>query len=157
MSNFLENRDIQWEKEYFETIMGISPDRNTYASCGCKILVQEARLPEKTKGGIEILKSVRKEWMNATPIGKIIAMGPDVYQIDNDQETPIGYSFAYIGDWVQYTSIERQKVYFSPKEDENFFYIWDNKILARSNNPYLWFKKFSNSGEFDEFFYSPKA
>ena len=71
-------------------------DEKFYVS-GVKIAIEIYLRPKVTKGGIIMADGMRSRDIIDSPVGRVIAIGPDAYK-----ESVIARPYCKIGDWVMY-------------------------------------------------------
>lgn len=92
---------------------------------GYRILLRAVILPEATKRGIILTESYKKLERRAYNVGLVLKMGDLAYKpLDKFGGKP----FCDVGDWVFYSSYEREEVYIN---DQLCFFINDERIYAK--------------------------
>lgn len=91
---------------------------------GYRILLKAVVIPERSKGGIIYDETYRKAETRGHHVGRVLKMGPMTYQ-------PIekfgGAPYCQVGDWVIYSSYERDEIYIN---NHLCFFINDERIYA---------------------------
>lgn len=91
---------------------------------GYRVLLRAIKLPETTKGGIMLPEKMRNMERRAYNIGLVLKMGPQAYQpLENFGGSP----YCKIGDWVYYSSYERDEVNIN---NNLCYFINDERIYA---------------------------
>jgi len=91
---------------------------------GYRILLKAIDIPEITKGGIYLHHSYRNQERRGHNVGRVLKMGPMAYQ---PLEKFGGSPYCQIGDWVIYSSYERDEIYI---DNHLCFFINDERIYA---------------------------
>jgi co-chaperonin GroES (HSP10) len=91
---------------------------------GYRILVLAPAISEKTKGGIILSDSLRALESRGHNIGLVLKLGPLAYQ---PSEKFGGKPYCNVGDWVIYSSYERDEIKIN---DKLCFFINDERIYA---------------------------
>jgi co-chaperonin GroES (HSP10) len=91
---------------------------------GYRILLKAVTLPETTKGGIMLPEKMRNMERRAYNIGLVLKMGPQAFF---PLERFGGVPFCEIGDWVYYSSYERDEVNIN---NHLCYFINDERIYA---------------------------
>lgn len=95
---------------------------------GYRILLKAVELPEKTKAGIILTESYKKLEKRSYNVGKVIKMGHMSFQ---PLEKFCGQAYCSVGDWVHFSSYEREEVYIN---DYLCYYINDERIYSVISN-----------------------
>jgi len=95
---------------------------------GRQILVQIAKLKEKSKGGIIFTDTTRSDAENTLAFGKVIATGYDAYR-DSSSVGEFGHKWAQVGDIVRFPRYSPNKFTVKP-EDITFVYLDDTEIYG---------------------------
>ncbi len=91
---------------------------------GYRILLKAISLPEKTKGGLILGESMRNMEKRAYNIGLVLKMGDQSYL---PLEKFGGKPYCSVGDWVYYSSYERDEVNIN---NHLCYFINDERIYA---------------------------
>ncbi len=91
---------------------------------GYRVLLKAIALPEKTKGGLILSESLRNMEKRSYNIGLVLKMGDQAYQ---PLERFGGKPYCSIGDWVYYSSYERDEVNIN---NHLCYFINDERIYA---------------------------
>lgn len=89
---------------------------------GHRLLLKAVNLPEKTASGLIIPDSVRESMVAKYDLGLVIGCGPECYM---DRERFPSGPRCKIGDWVDFSPMEKSKKYFN---DHLCYFINDDKI-----------------------------
>ena len=91
---------------------------------GYRILLKAVTLPEKTKGGIFLPERIRDIEKRSYNIGRVLKMGDQAYK---PLERFGGSPYCKVGDWVYYSSYERDEVNIN---GHLCYFINDERIYA---------------------------
>jgi co-chaperonin GroES (HSP10) len=91
---------------------------------GYKVLLKAVTLPEKTKHGFILSEGMIKGETNSYHIGRVLKLGAQAYQ---PYERFGGKPFVSIGEWVIYSSYERDRHVFN---NNLCFFVNDDRIVA---------------------------
>lgn len=91
---------------------------------GYRVLLKAITLPEKTKSGLVLPETLRNMERRSYNIGLVLKMGDQAYQ---PSERFPGGPYCKIGDWVYYSSYERDEVNIN---NHLCYFINDERIYA---------------------------
>jgi co-chaperonin GroES (HSP10) len=92
---------------------------------GYRILLRAVILPEATKSGIILTETYKKLERRAYNVGLVLKMGEMAYK---PLEKFGGKPYCEVGDWVFYSSYEREEAYIN---DQLCFFINDERVYAK--------------------------
>jgi co-chaperonin GroES (HSP10) len=102
-------------------------------AAGCKILVQELHVPEKTKGGVFITQDSRDVVQADNCCGKVISVGQCAFRERDTGDRWPGYPWCEVGDYVRFPRFSSQ--YRIVKDGIRFVYVNDTDIGAVLDEP----------------------
>jgi co-chaperonin GroES (HSP10) len=91
---------------------------------GYRVLIKAITLPETTKSGLMLPEKMRNMERRAYNIGLVLKMGPQAYE---PLERFGGVPYCNVGDWVYYSSYERDEVNIN---NHLCYFINDERIYA---------------------------